>query len=336
MTEPPAAPAISRRALISAAVAVAGLAAVGIPAALQLTAPTDTPAAARTLFAGRGGKLLTPLLSSRPFSVAHRGGSNDWPEMSLQAYTHSAKLGVNALEISLARTVDGVWFGLHDETLDRTSATVNFVAAEHTWAEVSSYRISAAVAAARTSAAPNSSAQTSSDPALADPGQSAAGQSAAQPYLRFTELVSAFGSTHTIFVDPKFVAPRHYPELLELMAQGVDAPRESFVAKSLGTDQNWGPAARAKGFHTFGFYYVSRGDATLDSLAATHGRWDLLGMQFDAGEAAWARIESLGKPVIGHIVSDRPEARAALSHGAVGLIVSGVREVLGATPPATP
>ncbi|MFP3435407.1 hypothetical protein SB781_37230, partial [Paraburkholderia sp. SIMBA_061] len=81
--------------------------------------------------------------------------------------------------ISLARTSDGVWFGLHDETLDRTSGTSGFVAADHTWAEVQTHLIS--------------SAETN------DPTQ------APQPYLRFDELVEAYGSTHTIFVDPKVV-----------------------------------------------------------------------------------------------------------------------------------
>ena len=221
------------------------------------------------------------------------------------------KLGANALEISLARTSDGVWFGLHDETLDRTSATAGFVAAEHSWAEVNGYRIAGAAGARPSRSAP-------------------------QPYLRFTDLVAAFGNTHTLFVDPKFVAPRYFAELLNLMTQGVDAPQETFVAKSLGTDQRWGPAARAAGFHTFGFYYASRSDANLASLAATHRQWDLLGMQFDAGEEAWAQTRSFGKPVIGHIVADRSEGRTAIARGAAGLIVSGVREVLAVTPPATP
>jgi glycerophosphoryl diester phosphodiesterase len=54
------------------------------------------------------------LLDTRPFYVAHRGGSADWPEQSMLAYRSAVACGVDALEVSLARSADGVWFGLHD------------------------------------------------------------------------------------------------------------------------------------------------------------------------------------------------------------------------------
>lgn len=303
---PPGKPPVSRRTLLGAVLlATAGLAAVGIPTVTQLLASSGSSGSSPQppLFARRGGTLLSPLLTSRPFSIAHRGGSDDWPEMSLYAYTQSVKLGINALEISLARTSDGVWFGLHDESLDRTSGTSGFIASEHSWAAVNRHRIS---------------------PVVGKNGQTA------QPYLRFTDLLTAFGDTHVIFVDPKFVSPRYLPELLGIMARGVTHPTQTFVAKSLGSDENWGALARSAGYRTFGFYYASRGDANLDNLAATHHNWDLLGMQFDGGAEAWAAARSFGKPVIGHIVADRAAAQLALGNGAVGVIASGVAEVLPA------
>ena len=54
------------------------------------------------------GRLVSDLRSADPFYVAHRGGSRDWPEMSMAAYRAAVGLGVDALEISLARTSDGV------------------------------------------------------------------------------------------------------------------------------------------------------------------------------------------------------------------------------------
>src|SRR4051794_28007721 len=74
----------------------------------------------------RSGLRVPDLLRTRPFYVAHRGGSDDWPECSLLAYRESVARGVDALEMPLARSQDGVWFGLHDETLDRTSGTTGF------------------------------------------------------------------------------------------------------------------------------------------------------------------------------------------------------------------
>ena len=51
-------------------------------------------------------------------------------EDSIHAYRQSVAHGYRALEISVARSADGVWFGLHDTTLDRTSGTVGFAADE--------------------------------------------------------------------------------------------------------------------------------------------------------------------------------------------------------------
>jgi hypothetical protein len=42
-------------------------------------------------------------------------------------------------------------------------------------------------------------------------------------------------------------------------------------------------------------------------------------------------VLALGKPVVGHVIGNRPDADRALAAGARGLMVSGVREVLGET-----
>ena len=46
----------------------------------------------------------------------------------------------------------------------------------------------------------------------------------------------------------------------------------------------------------------------------------------------WALLAALGEPVIWHVIADKPSAAKALGYGASGLMVSGVPEVLGATP----
>lgn len=254
-----------------------------------------------TLLAAHG-KLVVPLLAKPDFSVAHRGGSADWPEMSMKAYSNSVARGVDALEISLARTSDGVWFGLHDKTLDRTSGTVGFVAAEHTWAEVRAHSISAAAFTA---------------PAQSD-----------QPYLRFEDLVRAFARTHTIFVDPKSVRPEYFPELFGMMEAGSAMPAQNFIAKSAADSTSWAAAARERGFLSWGYYYGSMVDADRELLPSTQAAWNLLGMDYAGSEAAWGQALSFGKPVVGHIIPDRAAADIARAKGAAGLMLSGVAEVL--------
>lgn len=280
---------LSRRALLTGGLGAAALAAVGVPLAL------------RTRSAG-SGKLVPDLLASSPFYVAHRGGSLDWPEMSMEAYRASVARGADALEISLARTADGVWFGLHDETLDRTSGTRGMVAAEHTWAEVSALRINPS-------------------------GPHAAGQTP-QPYVRFEDLVAAYADTHTIFVDPKAVDQSHYKELLSVMDAVGSRPTDSFVAKYYGTGTRWATLARKRGYTTWGYYYGSEIASGATPLAATQADWDVLGLDVDASPAQWQQVLALGRPVVAHVVADAAAARRALAAGARGLMVSGVLEVL--------
>jgi hypothetical protein len=283
---------ISRRTLLAGGAGAAVLALAGVPVAVHL------------LQGGRGadGKLVTELLQTKGFSIAHAGGSANWPEMSMEAYRQAVAHGVNALEVSLARSADGVWFGLHDATLDRTSGTSGFVAAEHTWAQISRHRIGAAATTDR-----------NQDP---------------QPYLRFQDLVDAYAGTHTIFVDPKVVPTVHHPELLKAM-KAVPHPSESFVAKFYCTGTEWARAARAQGFKTWGYYYGREVDDGSTPLADTQADWDLLGLDVAASAAAWSSVTSYGKPVVAHIVADPGSARASLARGAAGLMISNVLAVLG-------
>ena len=304
-------PGLTRRSVLTGGIGVTALAAVTIPVWGYLR---QRPA----------GKLVSDLLASKPFYVAHGGGSGDWPEQSMLAYRSAVECGIDALEISLARSADGVWFGLHDATLDRTSATRGVVAAEggnitdlstrlatsggvateHPWVEIKKDRTSAQ-------------------------GTAGAGQEP-QPYLRFEELVDTFAATHAIFVDPKAVAPGHYPELLKIMESGGPRPAERFIAKYYCTGTQWARAARAAGYHTWGFYYGHQVDAGTTPLAATQAAWDLLGLDIEGSPAAWAAARGYHKPIIGHIIGSRAGAQTALERGAQGLMVSAVREVLGA------
>jgi glycerophosphoryl diester phosphodiesterase len=247
----------------------------------------------------RSGLHVRELLRTRPFYVAHRGGSADWPECSLLAYRESVARGIDALEIPLARSSDGVWFGLHDETLDRTSGTTGFVAADHSWNRISRYRIR--------------------QPGSGEP----------QPYLRFDDLVAAYADTHAIFVDPKATSTEHYPELLALLKAAASRPTDTFLAKSYGRDTAWAAAARAQGYRTWGYFYGREIDDGRTPLASTQADWDLLGLDLAASAADWRAALGYGRPVLGHVAATRADADRLLAAGAQGVVASGVREVLG-------
>jgi hypothetical protein len=269
---------------------------------LFYTSATDTratPAEVRPFPIGYAS--VTAMLATTPFYVAHRGGSANWPEMSLHAYTQSGFWGVKALEVSLARTSDGVWFGLHDDTLDRTSGTTGFTASAHTWAEVQAYQITAA--------------------GTTNPAQPT------RPYMRWEELMTAYYSSHIFFVDPK-AATGFVSELLDMMDAMPGTPTDKFVAKYYGVSSAWVNAAKLRGYKSWGYFY----QADAANFATYQGRWDILGMDYTADQATWTAILSYGKPVIGHIIPSAAAATTALNFGAAGLMVSGVQQAIPRTP----
>jgi len=298
----------------------------GVP--IKYTSAPDTLTDGKLFYTSATDTLSTPLevrpfptgyasvaamLATNPFYVAHRGGDLDWPEMSLHAYTQSGFWGVGALEISLARTSDGVWFGLHDSSLDRTTlgtgggSGTTLVASSMTWAQVQQNQINY--------------------PSVNNPS------SLPQPYMRWEELMAAYYGTHVIFVDPK-VAQAFTAELLNMMDAMPNSPTTQFVAKSYGVTGNAGNTtgfphdAAARGYKTWGYFY----EADYSNVPTYQGRFDILGMDYTATASSWTQIMSYGKPVIGHIAPNAAAVTTALGFGATGVMVSGVQEAISRSP----
>lgn len=247
---------------------------------------------------GTGYATVSDMLAATPFYVAHRGGSRSYPEMSLHAYTQSIINGYKALELSLARTSDGVWFGLHDTTLDRTSGVTGVTASAITWAQVQTYNILGSMAADNPTQ-PN------------------------RPYMRWEEIIAAYYPSHIIFVDPK-VALSYRSELLAMMDALPGTPQDHFVAKYYGVEggvgnTGWAKDAADHGYERWGYFY----QADASNFVTYQGRWTILGMDYTADQATWNAILSYGKPVIGHICPDAAAVTTALTKGADGLMVSG-------------
>jgi hypothetical protein len=254
------------------------------------------------------GISVTNMSSStyQPFFVAHRGGSADWAEHSMRGNTQSVYLKMDAIEISVARTSDGVYFGLHDQTINRTSPTApaNSIAANMTWAQVQTY----------TCAAPSG-------------GDATFG---AQPYLKLQDALAVYARSHVIFIDPKYISSSNYTELLNIMDAYGGTDR--FIAKFAGGGEQWSVAAKARGYKAWGYFYMTDVDAgTVTTTVAN--KYDFLGMEYNAGSSYWTTIKSFGKPVIAHIAPDAAGAASGISQGAVGVMVSGVRNVMASYRP---
>ncbi|MGN6446054.1 glycerophosphodiester phosphodiesterase [Amnibacterium sp.] len=275
---------ITRRgALLAGGVSAAALAGAAAIAAANLPARSFT---------------VDAMLAQKPFFVAHRGSENDWPEQSLYAYQQCVARGLRVLEFSVSRTIDGVWFGLHDGTLDRLSGTTGFLAAEHTWKEVQQHRISAK--------------------ATTSPGQPD------RPYLDLHGFLDRFGSSNVLFIDPKAVDPHHYPQLLATIEGRVPTARQTVIAKSEASNVTWPRLAKTSGIRSWGFYYGKDLPPTSDIFSTTLADWDLIGLNQEATAEQWKLVTSTGKPVIGHVISTQAGRDRVVGLGARGVMCSDV------------
>ncbi|MGC3954647.1 MAG: glycerophosphodiester phosphodiesterase family protein [Propionicimonas sp.] len=254
------------------------------------TAPTIRTPGLLT-YLPRGYPTVADMLAEPEFFWAHRGGSASWPEHSLHAYTQSALRGFGALEIPLARTLDGVWFGCHDQYLDRVAlgtATQTLDPTAMTWAQVQQYQIVVGAAGAP------------------------------QPFLRLDDLIDAYGGSHILVVDPKY-ALAHLAEMFDLLDSRLGPQR--VVVKYFYDNASVVTLATTRGYTSWGYVYAA--NLTNPNLAARCAPWTLLGMDWNASPADWATIGALGKPVIAHICANQAAVDTARSRGAAGYMCSG-------------
>lgn len=248
-----------------------------VQVAIPSTAPVVTPP---------GFSSVSQMLATPGATWAHRGGSTNWPEMSKYAYEQAALAGYGALEFSANRTSDGVWVGVHDASLNRTSQTTGLPdISTMTWAQVQTYQ---------------NTLNSAGTP---------------RPYYRLDQFLDDFTSTHVVIVDPKHAIGTYNTEFLNLLdAHGGNT---KIVVKFYGVGAGatgLADAATARGYQTWGYFYDT--DVTSGGLAADQSHWSILGMNYDAAQSAWDAVLAYGKPVVGHIAASQANYNTAISRGA--------------------
>lgn len=237
------------------------------------------------------------MLSRECAYFAHRGGSADYPEMSMRGYTQSVVEGFGCLEFSAQRTSDGVFIGCHDPSINRVVGLPgsDLVVANMTWEQIQEYRI---------------------EPPEDHPERES------QPFIRIEDLVEAYGSTHIIMIDPKNIGSTHYAALLN----GMDASGgpERWIGKWVGSNPTWSAALHERGYKGWGAYYNTDDQ---EMVAATQGQWDILGFNYGAPQDAWDFITSFGKKVYAHVCPTQASVDTGIAKGAVGAQVSGIEAV---------
>lgn len=231
-----------------------------------------TPGAQITLRPGFAS--VSAMLAKPGFTWAHRGGSQNWPEMSLHAYTQSVARGYGVLEVSLGRTVDGVWFGTHDATLNRTSQiTGGKDIRQMTWSEITKFM---------------NSLNSDGTP---------------RPYMRWEEVIEAYGHTHVLVNDIKsgLYNATARSEYFGIMADS-GGPTKHIVKWGGGDTLIAGPA-RDRGYECWGYFYEN--EMTDTNILNKMNEWTLIGMEYSAPQAVFDRIKTLNKPIVAHIAPNQ-------------------------------
>jgi glycerophosphoryl diester phosphodiesterase len=284
---PERSPRISRRSLLAGAVGSLALAAAGCH-----SGPPARPAPPAT---------VAGLVSANPFYVAHRGGGDNWPEMTAYAYDQCALLpGLQAIEISVCLTSDGVLVCSHDADTIRMTGTP-YEIAKQPWSVLAPLMVTAAY--------------------TLDPTQPA------RPFSRFDEVIEKHIGQLVAFVEPK--VPQAVAPLMAKLAS-LGQP-ERVVWKQPVNQPNF-VTAKSHGFGTWG-YVLDEPSHTGDRLQkfAAAPEIDMLGVQRTETDGFVRTVVDAanrnGKKTITWAIRNAEDRARALRLGCVGLMTSNIAQV---------
>lgn len=279
-------------------------------------APTAGPLARRTVLAAgltgfavlavgcrgeerpQAAPTVAGLVATAPFTVAHRGGGDNWPEMTAYAYNRAALVpGLQAIEISVCLSADGVLVCSHDANTLRVTGE-DLVIQDQPWSRLALLEVTSAY---------------THDPA--QPGR---------PFSRFDEVVTAHVGRMVTFVEPKTAAA------VDPLFAALAALRqpERVVWKQPVNQAHFGQA-KALGFATWGYVLDEPGhlgknlerfsaSPDIDMLGAPAAESD--GFVTDVVAAARAH----GKKTIMWPIRDPADRERARRLGCDGLMTSDV------------
>lgn len=232
--------------------------------------------------------LISDLLSTTPFYIAHRGSGGEFPEHTMAAYEGSTSALVKAIEVSANLSADGVPVCIHDDTFDRTTdATGNVI--DRTYASIRNQV--------------HANAQNMLGPGWTNPSISP---------LR--EALDKYLGKVVIFLEAK--SNPSVPVVQQLLTDSYPTATQSVVWKGYFTSGSFA-WARSHGFTTWGYCDATTTDAQLDAADANIDIW---GVPFAMSDARMAAVVARGKPVICWEVHRRSDRDRLASLGVRGMM----------------
>ncbi len=283
----PASQSFGRREFLAGGLGLVALS--GCSTITALMGPTRTP---------RPPATFADLLGDDPFYVAHRGGGDNWPEMTAYAYQQAAQLPyLKAIEVSVCISADGVLVCSHDRNTARMTG-VDLEIGKAQWDQLSELKVVADYT------------DTPIQPA--------------RPLSRFDEVIEQHLPNLVVFVEPK--VPEAIEPLMARMKQ-LDQP-ERTVWKQPVNQRNFA-TAKANGFHTWGYVLNEPGHLgeRLPRFAADPAI-DMLGIEKTEVDDIVHRVVGLasqnGKATMMWAIQRVTERTRGLSLGCRGMMTSNI------------
>lgn len=222
------------------------------------------------------------IAAGRDVFWSHRGGSLNWPEMTLRAYTNSIWHGAKVLEASYVRSQDGVWVASHDVDLVRVTGNT----------------------------------------ALTDLRQLPASAALGQPVLvptaapdavveRLEDLLQTYPQ-FVLLLDHK--TGTAYQTFMQIIKDNVPNWQDHVILKIAGASAaSRFQEAQAAGFKTAAYFY----DTDVQADITTKMPYvDYPGLNVTADQSWWDFILSFGKPVWAHVLQSASGYTQGKSKGA--------------------
>lgn len=235
----------------------------------------------------------TEFIGTPGATMAHRGGSESFPDMSEYAYDQSILRGFGALEFSAQRTSDGWWFGSHNADINEVSGNVGL---------------------------PNISTMTRAQIETYANVDNATVGHPSRPFYGLEEFLTKYGNTHVLMLDPKN-AIAYNSEFMTICESLVDPARMiwKYYLGGVGstTPTVGAQAALTRGWGgTWGYCYNEDVDSGAFAEHASNVAWTILGLNIGAAQSYWDTVLAVGKPVIGHIADSQTSYNEAITKGA--------------------
>lgn len=236
-----------------------------------------------------GEDAVARFLAARPFYVSHRMGGTEYPEFTQQGLDASLRAGFKALEVSVRRCASGEFVAIHDWKTTRTVPGTDYQIWNTPWSTLRTLR------------------------------------QGSGPFMRLTDIVDQIPDDAIIAIDHKTTSSEDQhnrgdleaeESLLEYLDTAFGGHPERRVLWKVFARGTSAARAKARGYRTMAMLYPS------EVAASDLTRWDVIGMEWNAGADVWNRLNASGKPTIAHIIVNAAQAQQALAKGATGLMAS--------------